>query len=182
MIRTLLWMLGGLTLGVVIHLAVILSMPALAQRNLWTYVSGLDALQKVVVLETPGIGEPNPLGLDPKLAYALCRLDLSDGPGVVTGSLPQGFWSLSVYDRNGVAIYSTTNRAGIGETLDLGLFNPAQTRLLAEQQIEIEEGLLIVETAGDDVFVAVRLAAPHAAMLGQFKQALGNLTCGNVAI
>jgi len=77
-------------------------------------------------------------------------------------------------------LYSTTNRDGIGQTLDLGLFNAAQTRLLAQQQFDVPEGLLIVESPKDDVFVLVRLAVPHPAMRERFAQALAAIDCGNM--
>ena len=75
---------------------------------------------------------------------------------------------------------TTTNRDGIGRNLDLGIFNPAQTRLLATQQLDITEGLLIVESPTDDVFVLVRLAPPHPALRSRFEQELGDMVCGNI--
>lgn len=181
MIRWALWLLAGLVLGAIIHIVVVLTLPLLVNESLWTRVSRLDALNKPVVLAAAQAGEPNPLRLDPQLAYAVCRIDLRRGPGIVQGSLPRAFWSVAVYGRGGMVIYSTTNRDGIGETLDLGIFNAAQTRLLAEQKLDIAEGLLIVESDQDDVIVAVRLAPPHQAMRRRFEEALGRLRCGNLA-
>lgn len=181
MIRWVLWIAAGLVLGAIIHIAVILSLPLLITESLWTRVARLDALNRPVVLAAPLADEPNPLRLDPELAYAVCRIDLRQGPGVVQGLLPQAFWSVSVYGRSGVVVYSTTNRDGIGQVLDLGIFNAAQTRLLAEQQLDIAEGLLIVESREDDVIVAVRLAPPHEAMRRRFELELSKLRCGNLA-
>ncbi|HEV7276125.1 MAG TPA: hypothetical protein VGN80_07555 [Devosiaceae bacterium] len=180
MIRWAIWIAGGLVLGAIIHIAVILSLPLLITESLWTRVSTIDALNRPVVLAAPLAGEPNPLRLDPELAYAVCRIDLRQGPGVVQGLLPQAFWSIAVYGRSGTVIYSTTNRDGIGQVLDLGIFNAAQTRLLAEQQLDIAEGLLIVESREDDVIVAVRLAPPHQAMRRRFEADLAKLSCGNL--
>jgi uncharacterized membrane protein len=179
-IRWAIWIAGGLVLGAIIHIAVILSLPLLITESLWTRVSTIDALNRPVVLAAPLAGEPNPLRLDPELAYAVCRIDLRQGPGVVQGLLPQAFWSIAVYGRSGTVIYSTTNRDGIGQVLDLGIFNAAQTRLLAEQQLDIAEGLLIVESREDDVIVAVRLAPPHQAMRRRFEADLAKLSCGNL--
>lgn len=180
MIRWAIWIAGGLVLGAIIHIAVILSLPLLMTESLWTRISTVDALNRPVVLAAPQAGDPNPLRLDPELAYAVCRIDLRQGPGVVQGLLPQAFWSVAVYGRSGTVIYSTTNRDGIGQVLDLGIFNAAQTRLLAQQQLDIAEGLLIVESREDDVIVAVRLAPPHQAMRGRFEAELAKLRCGNL--
>jgi uncharacterized membrane protein len=108
-------------------------------------------------------------------------IDLRKGPGTVAGTLPQTFWSVAVYARNGTVVYSTTNRDSASNQLDLGLFNPAQTRLLAEQKLDIAEGLLIVEAQQDDLMVLVRLAPPHPAVRARYEKALGGLTCGNLA-
>ncbi len=180
MVRTAMWLAAGVVMGLIIHIAVILTLPLFATNDLWTRVTALNTLGKVTVLPQIASGQPNPFRLDPELAYAACQLDLRDGPGVVSGTLPQAFWSLAVYDRAGTVIYSTTNRDGIGQSLDLGLFNPAQTRLLAEQQLNVATGLLIVESQTDDVFVVVRLAPPQPAMRKRYEEALGKVACGNI--
>lgn len=182
MTRVILWSAAGIVLGLIIHLAVILSLPRFATNNVWTNIAALDALGRVVTLDQPDVGEPNPLGIDPELTYALCQFDLSQGPGVFSGGLPSDFWSVGIFDRDGVAIYSTTNRSGVGQSLELGIFNAAQTRLLSEQQFEIQEGLLIVEAPQDDVFAVVRLSPPHPAMQSRYKQALADLECGHIEV
>jgi len=179
MTRTLMWLAGGLLLGLIVHIAVVLTLPALAERDAWSKVQALDTLSQVTIFDRIEAGEPNSFDLDPELTYALCHLDLAQGPGVVRGVLPNAFWSVTVYDRTGRAVYGTTNRSGIGEALQLGIFNPAQTRLLAEQQLDVTEGLLIVESALDDIFVLIRLAPPYPELEARYREALGELTCGN---
>jgi uncharacterized membrane protein len=182
MIRTALFLFGGLLLGLTIHLVVILVLPGLAPNNTTAKVAAAGPEGTLFLLDDVAPGTPNPMHLDPNLAYAVCRLDLGKGPGVVSGTLPQAFWSVAVYNRNGVVMYSTTNRDGIGQSLDLGIFNPNQTRLLAEQQIDIEQGLLIVESPADDVFVVVRLAPEQPVMRERYRTALGKLACGNIKL
>ena len=180
--RTTLYAVAGVLLGFIIHLVVILTLPALADNTVYGRISAIDAVNKTTLLPAPRAGEANPFKLDPDLSYAICRLDLSGGPGEVTGTLPVAFWSVAVYDRAGTVLYSTTNRDGIGQTLDLGIFDPAQTRLLAEQKIDISPGLLIVESRTDDVFVVVRLAPPHPSMRDRYETQLQRLTCRNIQI
>lgn len=182
MVRTLLYAIAGVILGLVIHLVVILILPSISENSVRTRVAAIDALNKTVLLPRPAAGEPNPFRLDPYLSYGLCKLDLSKGPGEVTGTLPLAFWSVAVYDTSGTVLYSTTNRDGIGQTLDLGIFDPAQTRLLAEQKIDISPGLLIVEARTDQVFVVVRLAPPHPSMRERYEAQLLRLGCRNIPI
>jgi len=180
MIRTLLYLVAGVLLGLIIHLVVILLIPQFATRDVYSVISQLDALNQPRILTVPGANQPNPLRLDPDFVYAVCEIDLADGPGVVSGPLPEAFWSVAVFNDNGTVIYSTTNRDGIGATLELGIFNRDQTRLLASQQIDIAEGLLIVESPVDSLFVVVRLSPPHPIMRPRYQEALAGLTCGNL--
>jgi uncharacterized membrane protein len=182
MLRTALYAFAGLLLGLVIHLVVILILPRISENGAHTRIAAIEALNRTTLLPVPGPGEPNPLRLDPDMSYSLCKLDLRSGPGEVTGTLPLSFWSVAVYDTAGAVLYSTTNRDGIGQSLDLGIFDPAQTRLLAEQKIDIAPGLLIVEARTDDVFVVVRLAAPHPSMRPRYEAQLQQLSCGNISI
>jgi len=178
MIRIVLWLLGGVLLGGVIHIVTILTLPLLAEETAWTRVAALEADNRMLILPPVLPGEPNPLRLDPELAYGLCRVDLREGPAYLSGVLPDAFWSLAIFNPAGIVTYSTTNRDGIGQTLEVGIFNAAQTRLLAQQQLDIAEGLLVVESRSDDLFVLVRLAPPHAAMRARFEAELSEVECG----
>jgi uncharacterized membrane protein len=178
--RTLLWALAGVVLGGIIHIGVILSLPSLASEGLWARVGTLDAVNKSIVLAAPVAGQPNPLKLDPELTYAVCQINLRNGPGLIRGTLPLSFWSVAVYAPSGAVLYSTTNRDGIGTTLELGIFNAAQTRLLAEQQLNVAEGLLIVESPVDDIAAVVRLAPSHPAARARYEADLSQISCGNL--
>lgn len=178
--RLLIWLLAGVMLGGLIHLIVILTLPGAATRDLWTRLARIEAVETFKVLDDIAPGAPNPLGLDPELVYGVCQLDLRDGPGIVNGALPLAFWSVAVFDRQGHVIYATTNRSGTGGAIDMGIFNPAQTRLLAEQRFEIADGLLLVEAPGNNVMVVLRLAPPHKAMRDRYAEALAGLECGTI--
>ncbi len=177
MIRTLLWLLGGAILGGIIHIVVILTLPLLAEETAWTRIGALNAQNRIVTLPRPAPGEPNPLHLDPELVYGVCQVDLSEGPAFISGTLPDAFWSVAVYNDAGVVTYSTTNRDGIGQTLDMGIFNAAQTRLLAQQQIDIVDGLLVVESTTDQLFVLIRLSPPQEVMRDRFEAEVADITC-----
>jgi uncharacterized membrane protein len=180
MVRTALYVAAGVLLGLLIHLVVILTLPTIATNSVAARLAAVAQLNTPVLLPAVAAGAPNALRLDPELSYAVCRLDLRSGPGAVSGTLPLSFWSVAVYDTAGTVLYSTTNRDGIGQTLDLGIFNAAQTSLLAEQKIDIDAGLLIVESPADDVYVVVRLAPEQPAMRERYAAQLSKLTCRNL--
>ena len=178
MIRPLLWLVAGAVLGGIIHIFVILTLPTLAEQSVWTRVADIDADNRMAILPPVKAGEANPLGLDPELVYGLCRVALSQGPAYVKGTLPDAFWSVALFNQSGIVAYSTTNRDGIGQVLDLGIFNASQTRLLAQQQLDVAEGLLVVESTRDMLLVLVRLAPPHQVVRARFERSLANVTCG----
>jgi uncharacterized membrane protein len=178
--RLALWIVSGIVLGLILHLVIILMLPLLSPRTVWSKLPQVERLDTMYVLSPLAPGTPNPLGLDPTLDYGICRLDLSKGPGEIVGDLPDAFWSVAIFDSAGLVIYSTTSRATSGQTLELGVFNDAETRLLALQKFPVDEGLLIVRSPTDDIHVVVRLAAPYEAMRPRYRQALEALTCGNI--
>lgn len=182
MTRFFLWTLGGLFLGLIIHLVVILTLPHFASHDLWDQVLARTEPGRIVVLDPVTVGADNPLGLDPAFAVAVCRLDLSEGPGVISGALSGSFWSVAVFNAEGLTFYSTTHRASSNNSLNMGIFNPTQTRLLAEQEIGAQPDLLVVESPGNEIFAAIRLAAPHSALLGRYREILKGLDCTNLKI
>jgi uncharacterized membrane protein len=179
MVRTLIYVAAGVLLGLAIHLVVILTLPAVGSNGVAGRVAALVPVGTTTLLATSDAALSASLGLDANLAYAVCRLDLRNGPGEVSGLLPQAFWSVAVLDMAGTVLYSTTNRDSAGQSLDLGIFDTAQTRLLAEQKIDVADGLLIVETPSDDIFVVVRLAPPQPVVRARYESQLQRLTCRN---
>lgn len=176
--RLALWALGGIVLGLIIHLVSILILPQVVGAPLFSRVSALNALNRTVVLPPLTAGNANPFGLDPKFTYAVCALDLREGPGTVRGVLPQAFWSVSAYAPSGVSLYSTTNRSSATSVIDLAVFTPPQLKALDNQEIPIIPDTLIAESTGLDVFVVVRLAAAQAGMQSRYRTALKQLSCG----
>jgi len=180
MIKTAIWIIAGILLGLIIHLVIILSLPNLVPNNAWNILSKISTPGKLVILKRPKAMETNVLRLDPELVYAVCRFDLLQGPGSLSGKLPIDFWSVGIFDKTGVAIYSTTNRSGGDQNLDLGIFSPAQTRLLAEHQLTLKTGVIIVKAPSNEVYAVIRLATPHPAMWQRYKETLKQLKCAHI--
>ncbi|WP_127145627.1 DUF1254 domain-containing protein [Pelagibacterium montanilacus] len=180
MMRLGLTVLVGIACGIIIHIVMILVLPDFATRDLWHRLEAVTEPAQLVVLDDLAAGDPNPLRLDPELLYGVCRFDLDDGPGVLSGTLPGSFWSVAVFDADGHVVYSTTSRANASDDLDLGIFGPSQMRLLTEQSFEVEEGLIIAEAPGDEALAVLRLAPPHPAARDRYREALADLRCLNV--
>lgn len=173
----------GLVLGGIIHLVLVLALPGVINTSAWDRISELSPSGPgPVILAPPLPGQPNPLRLDPELVYAACRLDLTAAPARMFGTLPQSFWSVAVYGQNGQVIYATTNRDGLGRVLDLGVFTPAQVRLLAEQRYDVTDDLIIVESDEESALAVVRLAPPHPSARPRYEAQLKALGCKPISL
>lgn len=180
MTRTFIWILGGIGLGIIIHLIVILTLPSLSQKTLWTRTQDLAIVEKFIVLDDVEASTANPFKLDPELLYGVCRLDLTSGVGFVNARLPDVFWSVSLFDKSGRALFGTTNRPGANQLLQLGVFNQAQVRQLSRQELNIPDTLLIVEADSDTLFAVIRLAPPHQVMRERYRELLSHVTCSHL--
>jgi uncharacterized membrane protein len=177
MIRLSLWLLAGVLFGALIHIVIILTIPALSETSTWDRLNALGARGTIVVLEPVVPGAPNPMRLDPELVYGVCLFDVTERAGRLSGVLPLAFWSVAVFRPNGSVLYSTTSREGTSDRLLLGVFTEAQTRQLAQQDTDIEEGLIIVESDATEVAVVVRLAPPHPAMQARYRDVVAQMNC-----
>lgn len=177
MARFALWLLAGLILGGIIHLSVILLVPSFAERDAWSRLAGIAPDQAFVALDPDDNELGRALQLDPALNYGICQFDLARGPIFIDGSLPHSFWSVAIAARDGRVIYSTTSRAGSGDNIKIGVFNPVQSRLLAEEGLEIGQGFLIVNAPTDQLTAIIRLWPEHDALKTRYDEALSQISC-----
>lgn len=145
----------GLVGAGIVHVAMLLLLPALSQRDAWTSLASAAPLYETVAQDRA----PTALGEDPFFTSAACRFDLSEGPVTVAaqGSVP--FWSISIYDREGQNLYSLTDRALAGQ-LGLVLLDPSQASAQANAEpdpqaptpvrIDTEEGILVLRGFNPD--------------------------------
>ncbi|MBE7183636.1 MAG: DUF1254 domain-containing protein [Methylobacterium mesophilicum] len=139
----------GLVGAGIVHVAMLLLLPSLSQRDAWTALSAAAPLYETVAQDRA----PAALGRDPFLSSAACRFDLSDGPVTVTAEGTVPFWSVSVYGRRGQNLYSLTDRALAGR-LAIMLLDPSQAAAQhgAEPdpeaptpvQVDTDEGILVL--------------------------------------
>src|SRR5437588_4404831 len=73
MIRWLLWLLGGLLLGGIVHLATVLLLPRTATQDAYTRLSTTAAANSIVPLPAPTPDDAVLPFMDPAFATAVCR-------------------------------------------------------------------------------------------------------------
>ena len=80
MIRWLLWLLGGLLLGGIVHLATVLLLPRTATQDAYTRLSATAPANGIMALPAPTPDDALLPFMDPAFATAVCRYDLAAGP------------------------------------------------------------------------------------------------------
>jgi uncharacterized membrane protein len=175
--RTLLFAIGGLLLGGIIHIAIILLVPSYSTRDAWTSVGrfGDDNQFHLLPRAEPGT-EALPY-LDPGMAHAVCRFALGKGPVRMRAALPETFWSLAVFDRRGRNIYSLNDRSAENSALDLLVATSVQVAELKQQPREHLESSIVIENPGNNGFALLRVFIADPTLAAQAAEALGKADC-----
>lgn len=110
-------LLGLLGAGIV-HIVVLLLVPAYSQRDAWSVLSQHANLYHIVRLDPAGA--PPLIGsLDPLSDAVACRFDLGEGVTRLHAPGAAPYWSVSIYDRTGLNLFSLNARSAPQGQLDL---------------------------------------------------------------
>ncbi|MFC0283031.1 hypothetical protein ACFFJB_05330 [Camelimonas abortus] len=117
--------LAGLALGAIVHIVIVLRIPAVARHDAFSQLAlaGADGVASPVPED---FGAPGAMGADPLTPRSACAWNLDDGPARITmpaSGLPQ---TLSIHDRSGRVIYALTDRAAVNGYVALTVMTPAQ--------------------------------------------------------
>ncbi|MCX5497622.1 hypothetical protein OSH11_23190 [Kaistia dalseonensis] len=177
MIRGLLFALGGLILGGIIHIVVILLVPDFADRDAWTSMGrfGPDGAFHVLPMSEPGT-EPLPY-LDPRMATAVCRFSLENGPIRIKADMPDDFWSIAVFNRRGSNVYSLNDRTAERSDIDLVIATPVQLVQLRENPIPALEQSIVIEVPISRGFALIRAFVADPTLLPGAEAALRAANC-----
>lgn len=94
----------------VLHIATVFTAPSLAMSSAWDRLApALKANTMIVFPPVTPDAQPLPY-LAPDARIAMCLFDTRQGPVALTASLPAPGWSLTLYDKNGLAIYTAAGR------------------------------------------------------------------------
>lgn len=165
----------GLVGAGIVHIAILLLLPAYSPRDPWTRLVALSDLYERT--QVTGGSDPLIRPADPFFDAVACRFDLDDGMLRLQAPGQVPYWSLSVYDRNGENIYSFTDRTANDRTLDVVV-------LTGLQMIEMRRGLLpglenaiFVETEVEEGIVLVRSFRADPTWTGTISDYLDGLSC-----
>jgi len=175
-------LLLGLFGAGIVHIAIILLLPSLADRDAWSRLSSVADLFVVTRLgaaapDAPNLISPN----DPLFVAAACRFDLAEGflRARAPGGVP--FWSASVYDRDGRNVYSLNDRLATAAGLDISVVTAPQLAELRKSPVEGLTSSVIVELQGVEGILVVRALVPDQTWATSVSRFLDGLKCAEEA-
>jgi len=177
MIRVLLWVLGAVLLGGIVHLATVLVLPRAASQDAYSRLVPLTKVNAVVPLPSPTAEASIMPFMDPAFTAAVCRYDLSSGVIKLNVPLSQAYTSVTFYTRNSVAYYAIDDRAAGRRAIELDLMTPEQHAQVPEEEDVTAADRLIIESPTTTGLIVLRALAPEPGLMPMARRALANAQC-----
>jgi uncharacterized membrane protein len=178
-IRWLLWLLGGLLLGGIVHLATVLLLPRTATQDAYTRLAATAPANAIMPIPAPTPDDAVLPFMDPAFATAVCRYDLGAGPLKLRVPVSQAYTSVSFYARSGVAYYAINDRAAGRRIIELDLMTTAQRAELPDDEEVTAADRLIVESPTPTGLILIRTFGPEPGLMPMAQRALAAARCSN---
>ena len=177
MIRWLLWIVGGILLGGIVHLATVLAMPRAATQDAYSRLVPMTPINKMVALPAPTAKSSIMPFMDPAFAEAVCRYDLSNGSIKLNAPVSDAYTAVTFYTRNSVAYYAINDRAAGKRAIELDLMTPAQHAQVPEEEDVTAADRLIIDSPTTTGLILLRALAPTPSLMPMARQALAAAQC-----
>ncbi|ACA15645.1 conserved hypothetical protein [Methylobacterium sp. 4-46] len=180
--RFLIATLSGLVLAGIVHIAVVLAIPALSARDALSRTRATLSNDTSVLIHAAELSGPPEAAegwlppQDPAVAVGVCAYDLDDGPVRISAETGPLFESLSVHGR-GSAFYAITDQAAVKGNIELVVMTQRQfdEALANADEDERNRDVRIVAPSRQG-FVVVRVLAALPS-----QQALANAAARSVS-
>lgn len=176
MTRLLHAILLGLVGAGIVHIVVLVMVPAYSQRDAWSVLSERSNVYVATRLDPPD-GPPLVASLEPLFGAVACRFDLADGVLRVSGEGDVPFWSISVYDRTGQNTFSFNDRSTDDARLDFVVGTPVQMIELRNALPEEFADSIFVEADIGEGIVVVRGFRPDPSWTRVVETFLSSVDC-----
>jgi uncharacterized membrane protein len=177
MIRLGLLLLAGLLLGGVVHFATVILLPRTATQDAYARLTPMAPVNAVAPLPEPSSSQMLMPLMDPAMATAVCRYDLSKGPLKVTVPVSPAYTSISFYTRSDIAYYAINDRAAGRRVIELDLMTTAQREQIPDDEEITAADRLIVESPTETGLIAIRALAPEPGLMPKAQAAIAAATC-----
>jgi len=176
-IRLLLWLLGAVLLGGIVHLATVLLVPVMATQDAFARVSTIAPINTVVPIPTPTPEKAIMPFMAPAFVVSVCRYDLSRGPLKFSVPISQAYTSVSFYTRSDIAYYAINDRAAGRRVIELDLMTAAQRAELPENEEITAADRLIVASPTTTGLIVIRALVPESGSIVAARTTLAAAQC-----
>jgi uncharacterized membrane protein len=173
MSRLLMWILGALLLGAVVHLSTVLALPRAANQDAYSRLVPVAPVNTMVPLPAPTADNAIMPFMDPAFAAAVCRYDLTSG----SLKLIQAYTSVTFYTRNSVAYYAINDRAAGRRSIELDLMTPEQHAQVPEEEDVTAADRLIIDSPSTVGLIVLRALAPERGLMPAARGTLARASC-----
>lgn len=177
MIRWLLYIVGGLVLGGIVHLASIMALPRTATQDAYARLAPLAPVNGFAVLPAPTPQGSSVPFMDPAFATAVCRYDLAKGPIKLAVPVSQAYTSVTFYTRYDVAYYAINDRAAGRRSIDLDLMTTKQREDMPDDEDVTAADRLIVKSPTVTGLIVAKAFAPEPSLMPSATAALAAAQC-----
>jgi uncharacterized membrane protein len=177
MIRWLLWIVGGLVLGGVVHLVSIMWLPRTATQDAYARLTPVAPVNGFKLLPAPTPADSTMPFMDPAFATAVCRYDLTRGPVKLTVPVSQAYTSVTFYTRYDIAYYAVNDRSAGRRAIELDLMTTKQRDDLPDDEEVTAADRLIVESPTLTGLIAIRALAPEPGLMPMAQNAIAAAKC-----
>jgi uncharacterized membrane protein len=172
-----LWLLGAILLGGIVHLVTVLLLPSMATQDAYARMSVIAPVNTVIPVPAPTPERSVMPFMDPAFAVSVCRYDLSRGTLKLSVPISQAYTSVSFYSRSDVAYYAINDRAAGRRMIELDLMTAAQRAELPENEEITRADRLIVASPTTTGLIVIRALAPEAGWIPLARGALAAAQC-----
>jgi uncharacterized membrane protein len=177
MIRWLLWLLGGILLGGIVHFGTVLWLPRTATQDAYSRLEKIAPVNSVTALPAPSPEKSVLPFMDPAFAVSVCRYDLAQGPLKFSVNVSQAYTSVSFYTRRDVAYYAINDRAAGRRVIQLDLMTEQQHLAMPQDEDVTAADRLIVESPGATGLIVLKALAPEPGLMPKAQEALATAHC-----
>lgn len=172
--------LTGMVGAGLVHVAVVFLVPWYSTQDAWPRLSALAPLFQFVEISDPGQPDALLVNGDPLMHVSACRIDIAAAPARILSAGMAPFWSVAIYDRRGINVFSYNDRTSANSTVDLVLATGAQAIELGKAALPELAGSIIAEAKSDKLIAIVRAFQPDASMASDVSDFLQRLSCDPV--
>jgi uncharacterized membrane protein len=175
----LLYLLLCLVLAGLIHIAAVLTLPALAPKNAWARLFPLGPANTMILIPPPIPGQQSMPMLAPDVRYAFCRFDLTPGPVRVKAAVPNDLWLIALYTKEGDNFYTVA--AADMKSAQIDLIIAKEDQPVAEAGVDAPEesdDVVVVKSPVNEGIAMIRAPLAGPSRASGIEEALKSTYCG----